>query len=212
MAKKQVTFTSNGLLLEGMLHLPEAARPCPGVVVCHPHPQHGGDMRNGVVEAIAAAVAQRGMAALAFNFRGVGGSQGRYDRGVGEAADALSALEFLTTQPEIDCNRLGIAGYSFGAGIALDAAAENHDLRAIVSVACPLSPLNDMVLHQINRPKLFIQGDADYLIEMELFRFLTQRFPPPREIAVLTGADHSLRGYEAEVGILAAGFFARHLT
>ncbi|MBI4197584.1 MAG: dienelactone hydrolase family protein [Chloroflexi bacterium] len=211
MAKQRVTFTSDGLLLEGMLHLPDAARPCPGVVVCHPHPQYGGDMRNGIVEAIAAAVAQGSMAALTFNFRGVGDSQGQYDRGVGEAADALSALEFLTTQPEIDRNRLGIAGYSFGAGIALDAAAENHDVRAIVSVACPPAPLNDMVLHQINRPKLFIQGDADYLIEMEMFHFLMQRFAPPREIEVLTGADHSLRDHEAQVGNLAAGFFARHL-
>ncbi|MBI4312012.1 MAG: alpha/beta fold hydrolase [Chloroflexi bacterium] len=207
----KTTFASGALTLEGVLRLPASDGPWPAVVVCHPHPMYGGDMYNAVVESIAGGVARRGIAALTFNFRGAGSSQGAFDRGVGEVADALAAVEFLAAQPGVDRSRLGIAGYSFGAGIALDAAEDNHDLRAIVSVACPPAPLNDMVLHQINRPKLFIQGDADTIIEIPMFRFLTQRFTPPREVEVLAGAEHSLRGYESEVSKLAADFFARCL-
>jgi len=206
-----VTFTSDGLALEGILRLPDGQGLFPGVALCHPHPLHGGEMRNTVAEAMAVALTRAGVATLAFNFRGVGNSQGSHDRGVGEVKDTLSAVTFLGDQAGVDRGRLGIAGYSFGAGIALDAAAEEHDLRAVVSVACPAAPMNDLVLHQINRPKLFIQGDADYVIELELFRFLAQRFSPPREVEVLAGADHSLRGYEARVGSMAAEFFKRTL-
>ena len=40
---RALTFASGDLTLEGSLHLP-ATTPAPGVVVCHPHPQYGGDM------------------------------------------------------------------------------------------------------------------------------------------------------------------------
>ncbi|MBI4340498.1 MAG: prolyl oligopeptidase family serine peptidase [Chloroflexi bacterium] len=209
MAISRISFTSDGLTLEGLLALPQGEGPFPGVVVCHPHPLHGGDMHNAVVERIGHALEQRGMAALRFNFRGTGQSQGRYDQGVGEAADALAAVDFLGKQGAVDRLRMGIAGYSFGAGVALDATAENHDLRAVALVACPTAPLNDLVFHGIPFPKLFVQGDMDYLIPLDQFRFLVQRFRPPREVEVLEGADHSLVGHESRVGALVSDFFAR---
>src|SRR5439155_1037306 len=66
-----VSIESKGPKLEGALHLPEQT-PAPGIVVCHPHPLYGGDMRNNVVDAICDMAVAEGVAALRFNFRGLG--------------------------------------------------------------------------------------------------------------------------------------------
>src|SRR4030042_478775 len=52
---QEVTFLSNGLRLEGMLHRPAGASLFPAVAVCHPHPLYGGDMGHSVVVAVCAA-------------------------------------------------------------------------------------------------------------------------------------------------------------
>jgi len=212
MTTMNITFQCESLTLEGRVSFPRGTGPFPGIVLCHPHPLYGGDLDNSVLGVMAAALVDHQMTALVFNFRGVGNSQGAYDEGLGEVADAQAAVQFMAEHPSIDRNRLGIAGYSFGAGIALDAIAENHDLGAVASVACPTPSLNDPVLHQINRPKLFIQGDTDYLLQIDLFRFLVRRFQPPREVEVLSGVDHLLANCEPEVGSLVAEFFGRTLT
>ena len=89
-----LTFQSGDLSLEGVLHLP-AVTPAPGVVVCHPHPQYGGDMENNVVVAACDWLADRACAALRFNFRGVGESDGAFDQGAGERDDVRAALAHL---------------------------------------------------------------------------------------------------------------------
>ena len=94
-----------------------------GVVICHPHPQFGGSMDNNVVEALEDALAAGGMATLAFNFRGVGGSGGGYDQMRGEVDDVVAALTYLAKRPEVDPGRIGLAGYSFGGLMAMLAAA-----------------------------------------------------------------------------------------
>src|SRR6266446_5592984 len=67
----------------------------PMALVLHPHPQHGGTMNNKVVYTIYQCFVRRGFSTLRFNFRGVGRSQGSFDRGEGELADAAAALDWL---------------------------------------------------------------------------------------------------------------------
>src|SRR3712207_4695272 len=97
-----LTIPSGDITLEGSLHLPEGKGPFPAVVVCHPHPQYGGDMHNNVVMALVDGVTRRGVAALRFNFRGVGRSGGTYDGGNGEQGDVQAALAHAASLPEID--------------------------------------------------------------------------------------------------------------
>ena len=80
---------SDGLHLEGRVHL---AGELLAALVLHPHPQYGGDMDNHVVVACCETLALAGATAFRFNFRGVGGSEGTYSGGMGEASDARSAL------------------------------------------------------------------------------------------------------------------------
>jgi alpha/beta superfamily hydrolase len=90
--EREVTFPSGALTLEGTYYTAGDEEPRAGVVVCHPHPQYGGDMRNVVVSTVVRGALDAGLGALVFNFRGVGESEGAFDGGAGEREDVLAAL------------------------------------------------------------------------------------------------------------------------
>jgi alpha/beta superfamily hydrolase len=100
MARSQsVKFGGNGLVLEGRLSYPQGRAPAAAVVICHPHPQYGGDMHNSVVSMIVNGVTGAGAVAVTFNFRGVGESQGSFDNGAGEQDDVRAALAYARSLP-----------------------------------------------------------------------------------------------------------------
>ena len=85
--------------IEGRYHHARGAN-APMALVLHPHPLHGGTMNNKIVYTLYQSFVKRGFSTLRFNFRGVGRSQGSFDRGEGELADAAAARkrwEFLLT-------------------------------------------------------------------------------------------------------------------
>ena len=185
------------------MHLP-AATPAPGVVVCHPHPQYGGDMDNNVVVAVCEALASRGFAALRFNFRGAGASEGEFDRGKGEREDALAALAQLASLPDVDAKRIGLAGYSFGAMVAAEAA--SGDLRALALVSPPVASADLRIAWGC--PALLLGGGEDALVPGERLAIIAEA--PGVEMYVFEGADHSWWGFENELGEAVGEFFARH--
>ena len=89
------------------------------MVVCHPHPLHGGTMQNKVVTTLARCAEELGMPSLRFNFRGVGASAGAFDEGRGETDDALAAV--ATARQRWPDAALWLAGFSFGGYVALRA-------------------------------------------------------------------------------------------
>src|SRR5579884_1047828 len=95
-----LTIPAGDITLEGVLDAPEGDGPFPAVVVCHPHPQYGGDMSNNVVLAAVRGLRGRGIGSLRFNFRGVGRSGGSYAAGAGERDDVRAALAHAATRPE----------------------------------------------------------------------------------------------------------------
>ncbi|GAB6062204.1 alpha/beta hydrolase [Deferrisoma palaeochoriense] len=207
-----VRFPSEGAELEGRLHVPGGEPPVPGVVVCHPHPLHGGSMSVPVVKAVARALAERGISTLRFNFRGVGRSTGAYDEGEGEVDDVVAAAAFLAAQPGVDPGRLGLVGYSFGAWVGGRAAERIlPGLRALVAVAPPLERLPLEAWTRIAAPKLVLVGDRDDYCPLDRFEFWYAALPEPKERRILPGADHFLGGREGEVARAAAAFLDRHL-
>ena len=81
-----VSFKTEGLTFEGVVAQPDdGSGPWPGVVICHPHPLHGGSMDNNVVLALALGLVEEGFVTLRFNFRGVGGSEGEHTKGEKES-------------------------------------------------------------------------------------------------------------------------------
>jgi alpha/beta superfamily hydrolase len=130
MKETRVTFPSRELLLEGILGMPAGAGPFPAVIVCHPHPLYGGTMDNNVVCAITERVTQESFASFRFNFRGVGGSRGEFDEGIGEQADVEAAVSFVGKLEDVDQQRVGLAGYSAGAGFALPVGSDDARVTA----------------------------------------------------------------------------------
>ncbi|MBI2913653.1 MAG: dienelactone hydrolase family protein [Chloroflexi bacterium] len=204
---RDVSFTTaDGLTLEGVLHRPSGS-PSPGIVVCHPHPLYGGDMHNNVVNALCRAAVAGGIAALRFNFRGVGASQGSFGDGIGERADAEAALQHLRGRPEIDASRSGLVGYSFGAAVALLAA--GHDLCAVVAVSTPTIArgLSDI---DVRCPALLVVGDRDEVAPPSRLSALAAAIPGA-ELAVVPGADHFWWGSEDRLARIVSDFLGRHL-
>ena len=210
-SQQAITFDSGDIALEGALHLPDGDGKFAGVVVCHPHPRYGGNMSNGVVTALTKSIVEAGIAALRFNFRGVGASQGEFSQGAGELEDAIEAVDYLALHERIEATRVGIAGYSFGAWIALEASASSNTVQAVASIACPMRPYTSLGVDELLQPKLLVCGEFDHDFPIEHFRFLSKRFVEPKQVEVKYGADHFFGGHEEEIGEMAAGFFSNWL-
>jgi len=177
--------------LESILELPSDAAVIGAVVVCHPHPQHGGTMHNKVVHTLARSFVRSGFAALRFNFRGTEGSAGSYDNGVGELDDALAALDWLAQQyPNVP---LWLGGFSFGAAIAVRAAVSTT-VSGLISVAPAIYRFADGLEQQPECPWLVIQGDEDELVEVDETIAWFNSLAPGPELLVVPGAEHFFHG------------------
>src|SRR5512136_751774 len=98
MKEEKVFIPSNGIQLEGLLSIQEASSFKGGVVLCHPHPQYGGDMDHPVVTTAAGAAFEEGFSTLRFNFRGVGESGGSYGEGIGERQDVKAVANYFDSR------------------------------------------------------------------------------------------------------------------
>ena len=145
--------------IEGRYHHARGGT-APMALVLHPHPLHGGTMNNRVVYTIYQAFVRRGFSTLRFNFRGVGRSQGSFDRGEGELADAAAALDWLQTynQNAVSC---WVAGYSFGAWIGMQLLMRRPEIEAFISVAPPANSYDFSFLAPCPSSGLILHGDQD---------------------------------------------------
>ena len=211
MKEREVRFPSGELSLEGILHIPEGAGPFPAVIVCHPHPLYGGSMENNVVNSLCAALTQAGFLAFKFNFRGVGRSQGEFGQGIGEQEDVRAAISFLNGVAEADAARLGLAGYSAGAGFSFPVGVADARIKALAAVSPPLSMFDFASLDDCVKPKFLISGSLDDIAPSSQFQQFCQGLPRPRECVTVEGADHFWWGYEFNLANEIADFFAKML-
>ena len=167
-------------------------------VVCHAHPLHGGIMHFKVVFRAAKALQEAGVAALRFNFRGVGRSEGTHDDGRGEQDDARAALgEMARRFPELP---LVVGGFSFGSSMALRVASRSPEVRAAFALGFPLRGVPDPdFLTGTRAPRLFVQGEHDAFGDGEAIRAVVEALPPPRELVVVPEADHFFTGHLDEL-------------
>ena len=205
--QRHVTFAGADLQLEGVMHSPAGVAPFAAVAVCHPHPLHGGDMDNGIVLSICEDLARASIAALRFNFRGVGRSEGDYDEGIGEQDDVVAALYFLRSAAGIDPCRIGLAGYSFGAKVALPVALQNDEVKAVALVSPFLADADWERTRDSLIPKLFLCGSDDQHISSHKVQRLAGGLARPSRCEIITGADHFWWGYEGQVSRRVAAFF-----
>lgn len=164
-----------------------------GVVLCHPHPQYGGDMEGPVVVTAARACVRGHLATLRFNFRGVGASGGAWDEGRGEqddVRDALAHLRGLLGPPA----RVALAGYSFGAAMAAAVAADGEPLAGLALIAPPLARRGLPALAvALEGPLLIVAGSRDTYCPAEALASLAGAWPNAL-VTVIDGADHFFFG------------------
>ncbi len=178
--------------LEGRYHHSKTAN-APIALLLHPHPQHGGTMNNKIVYQLYHAFARRGFCTLRFNFRGVGRSQGSYDRGEGELSDAASALDWLQAQNPI-ASHCWMAGFSFGAWIGMQLLMRRPEIDAFVSVAPPANIYDFGFLAPCPSSGMIIQGGADRIVPLEAVQKLVTKLNHQKGIKIdhriVENADH----------------------
>jgi len=162
-----------------------------GAVIAPPHPLYGGSMESPVVSELAWACTKAGLASLRFNWRGVGGSTGAPsgELAVGAEDFAAALLQLGRTVP----GPLVAAGYSFGAAVAVRAAADQPRVRRLVLVAPPPSMLDADQLREGEREILLLAGEHDTIAPPAALEALARSLPLAR-FALLREADHFFSG------------------
>lgn len=178
--------------LEAMIEFPvTVSEHTPVVVICHPHPPDGGTMHNKVVSTLAKAFVESGYISIRFNFRGVGQSQGKYNHGIGELADCLAVLNWLKQHRA--SAPIALAGFSFGAWVALKAA-EQLSLLLMVSIAPPVGFRDFSDVQSPSCPWLAVQGLQDEIVDANtVVAWLEQQNPRP-DIMAMPETSHFFHG------------------
>ncbi|HML14928.1 MAG TPA: alpha/beta fold hydrolase [Xanthobacteraceae bacterium] len=132
---KPVTFYSEGVKLAGDVYLPQDIKPGErraGVVLCHGYT----GVRNIYLPDNARVLAEAGYVVLNFDYKGWGDSEGAKTRlaPYSRVADVQAALSFLSAHPQVDPDRLGLYGTSYGGATVVFVAAIDARVKCVVSV------------------------------------------------------------------------------
>lgn len=167
---------------------PGEVAPSGVAVVCHPHPLHGGTLDNKVAQTLARAMVQLGLLSVRFNFRGVGGSAGTWDEGRGEVDDALAVIE-AQRDPALP---LVLAGFSFGAYVAAEAAARLAATRPVQRLVLVGPSTQRQQMPAVPPDTVVVHGEQDEVVP--LAATLDWARPQGLPVIVLPGVGHFFHG------------------
>lgn len=155
----EVVLTGAAGRIEGR-YSPGKRENAPIALILHPHPRAGGNMNNPVAVQMYHLFMKRGFSTLRFNFRGVGRSQGEFDGGIGELADAATALDWLqATNPT--ASQCWVAGYDFGAWVSMQLLMRRPETDGFISVSPPANMYDFSFLAPCPASGLFLHGTND---------------------------------------------------
>lgn len=191
-AREALTLEGPAGPIEALLDLPPGPDAPAVAVVCHPHPQYQGTMLNKVVYTLGRALNSLQIPAIRFNFRGVGASAGMYADGVGEIDDALAVAAWA--RQRYPGAGLWLAGFSFGAAVAIRAARASG-CRQLITVAPPVARMPALPASALpDCPWLLIQGGADKVVAADDVTAWVQALASPPAFVLLPEADHFFHG------------------
>ncbi len=191
----EVTFNGPDGRIEGRFHQSENKH-APAALVLHPHPLYGGTMNNKVVYSLYESFKRNGFTVLRINFRGVGRSQGKFDNGVGELADAATALDWMQAQNP-DISNFWISGFSFGAWIAMQLMMRRPEIQAFAVASPPVNKYDFSFLSPCPAHGLVIQGDQDSIVSEQAVADFVDKLSKQKntdiDYQIVFGADHFFR-------------------
>ena len=190
--------TKDGITLEARWDVPDDPRAA--VVLCHPHPLYGGTMEVPLLRTVAARLGAAGCAVLRFNFRGVGASTGARSGDRAAVGDLAAAVAAATVAfPGLP---LGLAGWSFGAVIALCWQADNGSEHPLVAIAPPtradVGPGLPDPLSLAPARRRFVVGSRDQFADAAALGAYAEALGA--DLQVLPGSDHFFSAREHRVG------------
>jgi hypothetical protein len=162
-------------------------------LIAHPHPLGGGANTNKVAYTLARTFVGLGYAAFRPNFRGVGGTEGVHDEGVGETEDLLAVLQ----DAKCRCGDLpvALAGFSFGAycqtRVAKRLAEAGHPAQRLVLVGTAAGYVESTRHYDteaVPHDTIVIHGADDTLVP--LANVFEWALPNDLPVVVVPGADH----------------------
>lgn len=205
---QSVTLAGPAGALDALTLCPAQDNNATTAVILHPHPLYGGTMQNKVVHTLARAFSELGVASVRFNFRGVGNSAGHFAHGDGETEDALAVMAWVREQRP--GTAVWLAGFSFGAYIALRAASSSQASGLItVAPAVHLYDFSTLVLPTC--PWLLIQGEADEVVPIEAVRHWLSGIALSPQTLFLPGVSHFFHGHLADIKSALQSFVPPHL-
>ncbi len=195
----EIFISNNDVTLEAELFQSKLGTEDVLVLICHPHPQYGGNMFNNVVSGVFNKLVSNNFSCIRFNFRGVGRSTGSHSDGTGELSDVHACIDFLINERK--CEKIFLCGYSYGAAIGCSAVEYSDKIVGYISISFPWDFMGSKYkeLSQSSKPKLFIQGDKDNVAHFGNFHENFEYYLDPKKKKIIEGADHFYGNYEDQV-------------
>lgn len=188
--------------LEVAVNLP-VREPAGIALVAHPHPLQGGSLDNKVAQTLAKTFAAIGYAAVRFNFRGVGKSEGVFDEGAGETDDALAALAFARGRFG-DALPLALAGFSFGSYVQTRVAARVAFERLVLVGAA----VGRFEAGGVPPETIVIHGEQDDVVPLaDVFAWARPQALP---VVVFPGCGHFFHGRLVQLQQVVTALYPRH--
>ena len=166
----------------------------PIALILHPHPEYGGTMNNKVVYNSYHTFLKNGFSVCRFNFRGVGRSEGMFENGLGELADAAAALDFVQRNNP-NSNESWVIGFSFGALICMQLLMRRPEIFRFIAISPQPNIFDFNFLAPCPTSGLVVYGNNDQLVPKESIEQLKIKLVNQKNITVefneLDNANHS---------------------
>ena len=134
---RDLSFEVDQIKIYGQLYLPGSESRYPVVIICHGIPSGmPKDPDDRGYPALAEKICSTGIAAITFCFRGTGTSEGNFDI-IGWSRDLSGVIDYIWLQPDLDCSRIALLGFSAGGAVAICVGAQEKSVAAVAACASP---------------------------------------------------------------------------
>ena len=144
----------------------------------------------------------RGFSVLRFNFRGVGKSQGSFDSGEGELADAAAVLDWLQSQ-NLYCKFTFIAGFSFGSWIGMQLMMRRPEISGFICISPPADKFDFSFLAPCPASGIIIHGRNNKRVPYENIQSIVDRLSKQKDIKIdldfINNANHNFSNHLDEL-------------
>jgi len=192
-----IVLTGHAGRIEAKYHHSKRAE-APLAIVLHPNPVQGGTMNSRVTVSLYNAFVENGFSTIRFNFRGVGKSEGEFDKGEGEFNDTALVLDWIQSINK-GHRDIWIAGFSFGSLIGMQLLMRRPEISGFISVCPPANLYDFSFLAPCPVSGMIINGANDMVCPTENVDKLVEKLNGQKGISidyrVIPNCDHSFSGH-----------------